>query len=203
MKGKLLQVLVLAIALTIISGCSNKPIITSPGDSLGIQTNSDPVQSSLGSYYFDYNNDAWINGGCSGTQMITHNTDTNYVHSGTGSLKVSADLTGRNCAASAYVEFPDAVDMTGKTVSVWILVPQVIADSSPGYHMIVGLDASVDFLYINSNTITLSGWVNVQVPIPLGIGEDEVYGVLVAICKDDTLNSVSWAGDIYYDDISW
>ncbi|MFH0976515.1 MAG: hypothetical protein V1874_12105 [Spirochaetota bacterium] len=161
------------------------------------------------STFFDYETDreGWYSENTT-MMTVTHNTIAEYVFHGSGSVKGECNITGTDPVEARILfrkNYTTAIDMTGLTLQFYVHIPDSLAGLSlkygSGLLLGLGIDSYTGWAKMEGPEISTAGW-NQFTFTPSGIGEEMVRAIAFKIYKNDG-DEADWAGDIYFDYISW
>ena len=170
-----------------------------------------PVAASV-FYSFDSSLDGWSSNGTSG-ESLSINTNTTYVEAGTGSAKCICSLGALPAKiAILYQYFPGYVNLTSRTVTIWVYVPVDLAAMNPGFYLDLWYrrDSQPGWEWKPGYTLNTAGWVKETYTFP-PYSTDSSYNTydfhdvsaMYFAVENNMASPADWNGTIYFDELSW
>jgi hypothetical protein len=170
-----------------------------------VTPSSTPTQTatdSLPPYSFESDLQGWsLDTSLAGYTALTWNNDPAYAAlSTTGSAQVACNFVPTSGQGAVRVSFTNPQNLTGKTITGYIYVPADLAALSNKYQAQIGIYTTA---WQNSalTLLNTAGWIQLNYT-PSGVGEASVTAVRFWTKKNNA-STPSWAGTIYFDEISW
>jgi hypothetical protein len=160
-------------------------------------------------YSFDSSLQGWDSTGIA-NETLSFNTDANYIKAGGGSVKCSVALSsGGPKVAVFHKSFVTNQDMTSRTVTLWVYVPAAL--SAAGYFIDLNIKRSsmVNEDTIYGQALNTSGWKSCTFAIPAystdtgGAHDYSDVTMMYFIVENIGGTETDWAGDMYFDELSW
>jgi hypothetical protein len=157
---------------------------------------------SLPPYSFESELQGWsLDSTLGGYTGLSWNSDPTYAAlSTTGSAQVTCNFVPTAGQGAIMIGFSNPQDLTGKTITGYVYVPEDLAALSNKYQIQIGIYTTA---WQNSTATLLNtaGWMQISY-VPSGVGESSVTAVRFWTKKNNA-STPSWSGTIYFDEINW